>query len=242
MSDQQTIKRRLRYLRGTASWGITYKREEDRQFFCFTDADFAGAPVTYRSGGPIAWQSELQENAVTSTTEAEFMAISSATKNIPRDIGKELKAVDREEPVPLFLDNQRAVLVASNEKSKQRTRHLGAQLRFGQEIHEKQLIDVQYIAAQDQRTDILTKLLACTKYTRNRNLHMSLIMVLLMMMCLILMTLSNHIQGGEYMNQSIEPLNRVLLVQTAHYVRAGFEELRVIVEKRDHCGRWRHAM
>ena len=66
---------------------------------------------------------------VTSTTEAEFLAISAATKTTAcmRHLGQELEILTSE-PTPLLSDNRGAVLITTNDASIQRTRHMGAHL------------------------------------------------------------------------------------------------------------------
>ena len=71
-------KRVLRYLKGTAELGITYKHEKS-DLVGYVDADYAGDLEDRRSftgyafilsGGPVTWDSKKQKTTAVSTTEA----------------------------------------------------------------------------------------------------------------------------------------------------------------------------
>lgn len=76
-------KRILRYLRGTSSYGIFYKRGEKSDLLGFTDSDYVG-DLDYRKStsgyvfmlgsGAVSWSSRKQEIVTLSTTEAEYIA------------------------------------------------------------------------------------------------------------------------------------------------------------------------
>ena len=100
-AHEQAVKRIVRYLLGTKNKGILIKpNEKVKELECYVDADFAGAyrkddinedPVSVRSrtvfvikyaNGPIAWASKLQTDTSLSTTEDEYIALSTATREI----------------------------------------------------------------------------------------------------------------------------------------------------------------
>ena len=90
----------LRYLKGTASLGVTFGGGSNssgnshtggrsRAVVGFCDADYAGDVDTRRSttgyvflynGGAISWSSRRQPTVAASTTEAEYMAEAAAAK------------------------------------------------------------------------------------------------------------------------------------------------------------------
>ena len=87
--DILRVKRVFRYIAGTLKYGISYKRSEESTLQCFSDADFGGCTSTGRStsrvlvkfaGGAISWMSQRQTIVATSTTEAELIAASEASK------------------------------------------------------------------------------------------------------------------------------------------------------------------
>ena len=83
-------KRVLRYLKGTSTRGITYRKPPMKRSV-LSDADWAGDVNTRRSttryvvmlnNGAIAWRSKRQVTVALSTTEAEYMALTEATKEL----------------------------------------------------------------------------------------------------------------------------------------------------------------
>jgi hypothetical protein len=93
-SHAVTVKRILRYLRGTQEKGIIFKKNRSNNIDCHVDADFAGLfgvndgqdPVSVKSrtgyviffsGAPLFWVSKLQTLIALSTMEAEYVALMS---------------------------------------------------------------------------------------------------------------------------------------------------------------------
>ena len=84
----RAVKCVLRYLRGTSNHCITFNGSEGSA--CgYVDANYAGDLDKIRStigyvftfaGGAISWMSKLQETVVLSTTEAEYIVASDASK------------------------------------------------------------------------------------------------------------------------------------------------------------------
>ncbi|XP_020597250.1 uncharacterized protein LOC110037028 [Phalaenopsis equestris] len=85
---QQAVKHILRYIKGTMSYGIQYKRGQGaEELVGFTDSDLAGdiddrkstgGMVFYLNGNLITWQSQKQRTVALSSCEAEFMAATAA--------------------------------------------------------------------------------------------------------------------------------------------------------------------
>ena len=87
MQHQMMLKRVLRYLAGTRSHGITYRRSTDlQQIVGYVDAGFANTDerksttgITFITGkGAILWKSKKQTLTTLSTTEAEYVALAQA--------------------------------------------------------------------------------------------------------------------------------------------------------------------
>src|SRR5271154_1077835 len=86
----EALKRILRYLKGTAHFGLTLGNKGDQlDLVGWTDSDWAQDTDTRRSiggfvfdvaGGSVSWSSKKQPTVALSTTEAEYMAASAATK------------------------------------------------------------------------------------------------------------------------------------------------------------------
>lgn len=81
-------KRVLRYLKGTISHGIVYKKNEEK-LQGFVDADWASCTRDRRSytgyvftlsTGPVSWEARKQRTVASSSTESEYMTLIEATK------------------------------------------------------------------------------------------------------------------------------------------------------------------
>jgi len=79
----------LQYLKGTKTLALTFKCNVNSDPIGFADADWAGDKSNSHStngylfscfGGLICWKSRLQPTVAMSTTEAEYMASSDATR------------------------------------------------------------------------------------------------------------------------------------------------------------------
>ena len=150
-SHQLAIKRIGRYLKETAKKGYYMKPDPKKSFECWVDSDFAGNwfqphaahdPMTSKSrsgwiityaGCPITWASKLQTLTALSTTEAEYIALSTALREvIPlMELAKEAKQhgviIDLEPPkihCQVFEDNSGALEMAKLPKYRPRTKHL----------------------------------------------------------------------------------------------------------------------
>ena len=80
-------KRILRYIKGTTSFGIFYKKGGDGELFGYTDSDYAGDQNDRKStlgyifmvnSSAISWSSKKQLVVTLSTTEAEFIVATSS--------------------------------------------------------------------------------------------------------------------------------------------------------------------
>ncbi|XP_021843480.2 secreted RxLR effector protein 161-like [Spinacia oleracea] len=81
-------KRILRYLKGTKSYGILYKTEDDYKLTGYTDSDWAGSIDDRKSTSgyvfqlgtkAISWSSKKQATMALSSSEAEYIAATSAS-------------------------------------------------------------------------------------------------------------------------------------------------------------------
>jgi len=260
MMDWKIVKRILRYLRGTLDLGLTYRHSTRNDLIAYSDADFAGDKETFRSttgsvilfgDSPIMWKSKLQKSTTTSTTEAECIAASQTIKMIVslKDFGEQLNIIEKKS-VPLKRDNRGAVQIVSNEGSAQRTRHIGAQLYYAKEQHKMGTVQVEHTSGDSQLADILTKPLVQDRYLKLRSRLMTNNMSktakltsminLALCVCLALVPVTIHCANQTEMNK-MKILKHVTLAPTNHYLQDGFKELKVVVEKRNHCEKWERS-
>ena len=99
-SHAEAVKRIGRNLLATKSKGLLIRPNELKYFECWVDADFSGNwrqsdahidPMTAKSrsgwiicfaGAPITWASKLQTITALSTTEAEYIALSTSLREV----------------------------------------------------------------------------------------------------------------------------------------------------------------
>ena len=103
------VKRILRYLKGTLKYGLKFSvHEEEPELFGYSDADWAGDVDTRRSTSgyvfqigtsTVSWSSRKQATVAKSSTEAEYVALSSATREavwlrrLMEDLRREMAAL-----------------------------------------------------------------------------------------------------------------------------------------------------
>ena len=108
--------------------------------------------------GAVSWLSKKHAPIALSTTEAEYVALSTATKEaiwlrrLLTDVGKPL-----EEPIVINEDNQGAIAMAKNPVGHSRTKHIDIRYHFVREGVQDGAIILKYVATGEMIADILTK-------------------------------------------------------------------------------------
>ena len=136
-------------------------------FASFSDADYAGDVDSAKSttgfvllmgGGAVSWSSKLQSRVARSTTEAEFIAGESCTRDmaffryILEDLGYNMVI-----PQALGMDNQSAIRVAKNPEHQGRMKHLNPiYYGFREQVEAGEILP-HFIPTADMPADILTK-------------------------------------------------------------------------------------
>lgn len=116
-------------------------------------------------GGAISWSSKKQTSVALSSTEAEYMAASAATKEAIwiRTLVHELDNTSLS-PITLRIDNQSAISLASNAVFHDRTKHIAIRHHFVREKVDSGEIIPKYVPTGEQVADILTKGLSKEKH------------------------------------------------------------------------------
>ncbi|PKU87324.1 Retrovirus-related Pol polyprotein from transposon TNT 1-94 [Dendrobium catenatum] len=176
--DFHALKRLLRYIKGTAAYGLPITRG-DLQLCSYTDADWAADPSDQKSTtgsctflGPnlVSWTLKKQNTVAKSSTEAEYLGLSSATLDILwlRRLATEFH-ISQTKPTTIFCDNTSAISLSNNPVFHARTKHIEIDYHFISGHIQQGEIQVAHISSADQIADILTKSLPLKQFQILRN-------------------------------------------------------------------------
>lgn len=183
--DMTAARRVLRYLKGAAHLGLLFKSATDPvhpHLLAYVDADWASCTegrrstsgsIVFYNGSPISWSSGLQSIVALSSTESEYIALSSVCTEI--SYLRELTNYMHRPPVgptTIFEDNQGAIHLVENPVHHKRTKHIDVRFHYVREAHERGVVRVSKIHTDLNKADIFTK--ATTAATFHR--HVSAIM------------------------------------------------------------------
>ena len=172
------VKRFLRYLRGTPTLGIKFRKGSfSLQTFC--DSDWAGDTSDRRStsgfiaflgSNPISWSSKKQSTVSRSSTEAEYRSLATTTADLYwiRQLLCDLHVPLKTSPT-LWCDNVSAISLAHNPVFHARTKHIEIDYHFVQEKVLRKDISICYISSNNQLADILTKPLLSSTFLHLRD-------------------------------------------------------------------------
>jgi len=105
-----------------------------------------------------------------SSTEAEYRAIATATEEIEgvraflREIG-----IEAAKPVRIFTDNRSASFIANNPVGHNRMKHVALDYHFVRERTENGELEISFVPGKLQKADILTKPLPPAKFESQRS-------------------------------------------------------------------------
>ena len=161
-------KRVLRYLKGTRDLKLTYKFQSPLVLNGFCDASYGNCLDTRRSyagylfqlgNSTFSWRSRKQRTVAHSTCEAEYMAISLATKQFIWIVRGLHQLVDKDIPTALFTDNNSAIDIAHNPRLNDATKHIDIAHHFTRERIEDGSLTLLHVPSADNLADICTKAL-----------------------------------------------------------------------------------
>ena len=167
LSHMTAAKRILRYLKNETDLSLTYSSRGSATLTAYADADWGGCLQTRRSttgyiftlgDAAISWSSKRQHTVALSTTEAEYMAASTATQELLflRTLLKDLKHTQIQ-PTVLYQDNQGAIALTNDFIINQRTKHIDIRYHFIRKQVEVETLSVDYTTTEEMIADCLTK-------------------------------------------------------------------------------------
>jgi hypothetical protein len=168
----------LRYLRGTITYGLRYTSSGGLFLHGYADVDWEGSPVDQKStsrycfslgSSMISWSSRKKGSIAQSTTEAEYIAASDASKEAVwlRKLVSGLFG-DKIEMTVVHCDNQSCIKLTENLVFHDRSKHIDMRYHYIRDLVQRKTVKLQYIATSEQVVDILTKPLTSRQFVQLR--------------------------------------------------------------------------
>lgn len=140
----QAARKVLRYLKGTADFGLLYKKGGDEELTAYTDSDYAGdlgdrkstsGYVFLLSSATVSWSSKKHPVVSLSTTEAEFIAAAACAcqavwlRRVLKKLGH-----SQDKSTIVHYDNTSAIKLAKNPVMHGCSKHIDVRFHFLREL------------------------------------------------------------------------------------------------------------
>ena len=161
----------IKYVLDTKEYGlrISPRLEPDNRWSieAYSDSDWAGDKdtrlsvsgfVIYLLGVPICWRSKQQRSVALSSSEAEYIALSEAAKEVKfvyqvlESMGIKVKM-----PIVIKVDNVGAMFMAENVNTSARTRHVDIRYQYVREFIVDGFVKVIFVKTDNNLADDFTK-------------------------------------------------------------------------------------
>ena len=167
-------KKVLRYVKGTADYGIWFTPSENGLLQGYCDSDWAGSVDDMKStsgyvfslgSGVFSWNSKKQEVVAQSSAEAEYIAAAGAANQAIwlRKVLDDLEMGPREATV-IKVDNKSAISMAQNPVLHGRSKHIKVKFHALRQAEQSKEIKLEHCRSEVQIADIMTKVLQKSKF------------------------------------------------------------------------------
>ena len=141
-------------------------------FFAVTAAAnaVASGPIVKLANATISWTSHAQKTVATSSTEAEYMALSDCSrqamwlKHLFAELGIPIVTI------PICTDNNGAIFIGSNPIQERRVKHMDVRYHYIRERVENGDVEILRVDSADNPADMFTKPLGHIKFEQFRNM------------------------------------------------------------------------
>lgn len=169
MTHWVSLKRVLRYLKGTENLCLTYVQDKEEEIVhAYCDADWANSEDDRRSctgytfifqGGSICWNSKRQPTVALSTTEAEYMSLSACTQEAVwlKQLQEQFWPNLKKQAIIVYCDNQSCIKLSGSDGYHCRTKHIDVRHHFLREKIHHNKIKVRHVNTEEMVADMLTK-------------------------------------------------------------------------------------
>ncbi|EEB89242.1 hypothetical protein MPER_12682 [Moniliophthora perniciosa FA553] len=168
----------IRYLNKTRDYRLVYDGMSDKGLICFADSDWASDDTDRKShsgyviklaSAPVCWVSHKQKTVALSSTEAEYMSLSDASRPLCwiKLLFGELKFPIH--GIPLVGDNQGSIFLTSNCVVEKRSKHIDIRFHFIRDKVDDGTVVVFYTPTDQNVADIFTKNLPLASFIKFRS-------------------------------------------------------------------------
>ena len=181
MEAFEEMRRVMTFVIQTKSCGLKLQpsplsNKQEWSMTVYTDSDWAGDKATRRSisgyiiflmNCPVIWKSKQQSSVTLSSTEAEYVALSEAAKEI-KFLYQVLQSLGIQVMLPIVvnIDNIGAIFMAENVTATNRSRHVDARYHFVREFIFDGFIKVIFVRTDQNSADPFTKNTTSAIYDR----------------------------------------------------------------------------
>jgi hypothetical protein len=161
------LKRLLKYVKTTRDYSLVYSKSDSKpSLIGFTDSDFGSnledrkstSGYCFKYGNClISWNSSKQKVVSLSSTEAEYIGLTAAVKELSW-LKQMLKELDKNIGEPtIYCDNQSSICLAKNPEFHARSKHIDIRYHFIRELLQKKEFSLKYLETSEMVADIFTK-------------------------------------------------------------------------------------
>ena len=184
ITHERAVMRIGKYLLNSKDRGSKFTPDYSKGIECYVDADFAGSwdkadadnpqnvlsrtgYILYYCGCPVLWCSKLQTEIALSTAEAEYIALSQATREIIPFVNllKEIKNYmdldigNSQMFCKVHEDNTSCITMAESKRFTPRTKHISLKYHWFRSFLSgpNKLLEINHVPSKEQIADIFTK-------------------------------------------------------------------------------------
>ena len=172
-SHMRMVKNIFRYLAYTLSLKLTYHRQKEKpqnNLTVYSDSSYANSlsdrrsfsgSVTFFAGCPVAWNCAKQAVVALSTTEAEYIALTSAAQSLAwaKHLLVELRLTNAESKPVLYGDNLSSHFLTRNASLHRRSKHIDVRYHYIREQYEQGHFELEFVSGKENPADLFTKAL-----------------------------------------------------------------------------------
>lgn len=166
--DWDELKRVVKYLKGTSELKLyMHSDDSNQQLYGYADSSYAEDRIDRKSmsgylfkffGALISWSTRKQQCVTVSSTEAEYVALTEATKEglwlkkLLKDFNQHIKY-----PILMYQDNTSCIKMLTSDKVNNRTKHIDVRYHFVKNLVKEKQFNVIHCPSTEMLADPLTK-------------------------------------------------------------------------------------